>query len=223
MLQDSFSCCSRAQSKFGLIWNWSERLYPWCPDGTFWLVVLWVAVERAGSSSPEQRHLGLLVKVLKWWPVLCMTVTTICCLWLLDLATHSFVMPVWASAAFMVGKAMVKVLCECLVIFEQIGAWGFGNSKMYTLVWEGHEVKVTWPEQPSLMNGNSIVFYGMPVLVFLMCLIIMSKYHKLVSSGMYYMPFPPHHFKMQYIVLARTADVFSNKQLIGAGRIFKKR
>lgn len=38
-----------------------------------------------------------------------------------------------------------------------------GNSKAYTNMWESHEVKITWPEQPRLMNGNSIVFYEMPV------------------------------------------------------------
>lgn len=63
-----------------------------------------------------------------------------------------------------------------------------GSSKMSTKMWGSHEMKVTWPEQPNLMNGNSIVFYGMPVLVFLMCLITMSKYKKLVSPGMYYTP-----------------------------------
>lgn len=61
---------------------------------------------------------------------------------------------------------------------------------MLTNTRESQEMQVTWPEQPRFTNGNAIVFYGMPVLVFLTCVIIMSKCSNLVSSGMYYMLFP---------------------------------
>lgn len=86
---------------------------------------------------------------------------------------------------------MVTGLYECSVICEQIGARVLGNSKTYTNTREGHEMEVTWPEQPRFTNAIAIVLYGMPVLVFLTCVIIMSQCSNLVSSGMYYMLFPP--------------------------------
>lgn len=98
-----------------------------------------------------------------------------------------------------------------------------GNSKTYTNRRESHEMEVTWPEQPRFTNAIAIVFYGMPVLVFLTCVIIMSQCSNLVSSGRYYMLSPPPNFKMRYIGLGRTGALLSNEPLIGAGRIFKKR
>lgn len=70
-----------------------------------------------------------------------------------------------------------------------------GNSKTYTNRRESHEMEVTWPEQPRFTNAIAIVFYGMPVLVFLTCVIIMSQCSNLVSSGRYYMLSPPPQFQ----------------------------
>lgn len=59
-----------------------------------------------------------------------------------------------------------------------------------------------------------------PVLVFPVYLIIVSKCSKLGSTGVNYVLLLPHRFKMLCLVLARTADL-SNQQLIGARRVFK--
>ena len=59
-----------------------------------------------------------------------------------------------------------------------------------------------------------------PVLVFPVYLVMVSKCSKLGSTGMNSVLLLPHHFKMQCVVSARTADL-SNQQLIGARRVFK--
>lgn len=69
------------------------------------------------------------------------------------------------------------------------------------------DAKVTWWKQPCVMNGTALVVYGRPVLVCLMYLIRVSECSKLGSTGGHYVLFLPHHFKMQYMVLARTADL----------------
>lgn len=157
-----------------------------------------------GQGQPHlDRGTGVcLHSAPKGWPVICTSVTSVCCLRPLHVEPRGFVMPVRANTAFMVDKSMAKIWYKCLAIFGQIGAWVLGNTKCGNVRrFRCSSVETASCDEWDLRSGVWV-----PVLVFPVYLITVSKCSKLGSTGVNDVLLRPHRFKMQCMVLARTED-----------------